>query len=285
MSASILTKTKKIVTINAGIYGSNRLRHNPYINHCCGAEINHSNGKLKKQSIETITYDVNEKFPEDKIAQLFSAGSSELAQVTASSDSFQFTINPLLTEFVVQTAEDTATTNVSAGILNSLLKQWDKAAYIGSANVGITNNPKLVTTAAQAVTDLPSLLAAFDVAGVELKNLGLRQSDFSSVSIGYTSGLSSVFNGNFGASLKPNAEIINAKFGGGSDEIPTFCSGAGKYIELYYRPMITLHHGVIPSLYSTEDGAHKLTISNLFAMETCAVEIEERGAIVRIPVS
>ena len=288
MSASVLTASRQITEINNHLYGSNRLaQYKPYINHIVGQAINHSTGHLDVVNKKTFTYDVNEQFPDDQLAAHFSAGATELNQLTASAKSYQLTINPLVVELIIKSSQSANHANSKASALRKLLEQWDASSYKGwSGNQGVANNSNLSTLASKAVDNIDKLVDAVNVGIASLKSLGLRDSDLAQVSLGYTHQLSTLFNSFSNANkTQQNKDVINKLVGGGCHEIPPICSGDGKYIELYARPLITLHHGAIPSVYSVEKGAHGLTESNLFAMETTAIEVQEKGAIVRIPIS
>ena len=291
MAASVLTQNRASTEINNALYGSNRLQaYECYIHHCIGAAVNHSSGSLDEVDKKTLTYDVNEKFPDQQIAEYFSAGASELSQLTASAKSFAFSINPLVVEFIIKSSQSANHTNSKATALRRLLEQYDASAYIGfGGNQGIANNGGLVTLgeqAASAATNIDKLIDAVNLGIDSLKNIGLRDSDLADVSLGYTSQLSKIFNA-FSDATKThqNKEVIKKLAGGGCQEIPSTCAGGGKYIELYARQLITLHHGAIPSVYNVEKGPHGLTENILFAFETTAIEAQEAGAIVRIPIS
>jgi hypothetical protein len=287
MATNVLTINEEMVEQNASLFGSNRLRYNMYSNFMVGAEKNYSNGKLQNAKHKSITWDVLQKFPEDKLAQVLKSSSTEFAQAQAISKEFKYKQMPFCVEFTLSNLDNVSTTNINAGILNNLLKQYDEVTYKGGiGNQGLENNQNIITLDAMPATDISEMLAATSTAFNEMKQIGIRQSDFSNVAIGYTSGVAQLLtNINITQSMT-NHKVFNDAFTASpKDEIPTILSGSNEYIEIYYRPMVTLHHGASPSLYSTEMGKHGLDLFSLFAFESTAIEIEEKGAVVRVPVT
>ncbi|CAH9011436.1 conserved hypothetical protein [Vibrio phage 236O40-1] len=289
MPTNILYKDQVMEEQNDRIYGSNRIRYMPWVNKIVGAEVNKSSGRLEEADYKQVNYDVLQKFPLDKVAEAIKASSTELAQVEAKPGEFNYTRLPIGVEFVMSNLKQANMANVEAGIINELNKQFDNEAYVGSyGNTGVANNPNMVTLAAVSVTDMKTFLGAVNTGLQAQKDaLGLTDSDMGDVLIGYTSKVSELLN-NISADSVTGRKIFNDTYPDPSkDEIPTalYDGKTIQFIELYYRPMLTQHHGAAPGLYNREPGKHGLSQSSLFTYESVAIEAESKGAIVRVPLN
>lgn len=286
MSTNILYRDDEQLRSNDAIYGTNKVRYMPWIHRIIGAERNHSNGKLGELSIKEIGYDLAGKFPDQKLAEVIKASSTELAQANAVPREFKYNKSVLAVEFVMSNLKDANMSNVEAGILNELLKQYDVEGYKGSlGNVGITNNPMLETTNAQASATIDALLAAIAVGQSAMKDaLGITDDDFSSVMLGYSSKVSDILKLRSGDIT--GRKIVSDTYANlDMQEIPKIITNTTEYLEFYYKPMLTLHHGASPSKYNTEETGHGLKKSSLFVYESVGIESESKGAIVRVPLT
>lgn len=286
MPANILYKDDEMLESNNSIYGTNKVRYTPWINKIVSSETNHSNGKLGEMSIKEIGYDLTQKFPEDKLAQVIKSTSTELAQAHANPREFVYTKSVLGVEFVISNMKNANMSNVEAGILNELMKQYDADGYSGSlGNKGVVNNPMLVTGENKLlVTDIDSLMGAITAGRKLMKDsIDITDGDFSSVLMGYSGGISDIMD-------KKSGDVTGRKMVSDTfptlamEEMPKFISGGSQYLEFYYKPMLKMHHGAAPSKYNTEAGKHGLSSSSLFIYESIGIEAEAKGAIVRVPV-
>lgn len=290
MPSNILYRNDDMLESNNEIYGTNKVRYVPWINRIVGSEKNYSNGKLGEMTIKSIGYDLTQKFPESKLAQLIKATSTEFAQATANPREFSYTKSVLGVEFIISNLKGADMSNVEAGILNELMKQYDVDGYSGGfGNKGVNNNPVLVETASAAISTIDTLMDAISKGRKTMKDkLGITDDDFSDVLMGYSSGIADVYNKRTGDTT--GRKMVKDTFPDiEMGEIPKFITdsvGADKqYLEFYYKPMLKMHHGAAPSKYNTEEGAHGLSASSLFVYETIGVEGEATGAIVRVPVT
>lgn len=287
MTTNILTKDQEIVEINNAVVGSARLRYNPYIRHCIGNEDDHYDGQLREKIHKTVDYVVAQGFPEDKFAEAITSAATEFAQAQGKTVSSVYNRLPIVIEFVVSELQDVSVNNVYAGILNNMLKQFDRLAYNGGyGNKGINGNANVTILPTVSVTDVPSILSAVSKGYAELRKVGVRKSDYSGVAVGMTSGVASFLDSNMIETESGMSLLENTYKDSEIDEIPVTVYGiTTEYIELYFRPMITIEHGAVPSVYSQESRNHGLDMSTLFAFESMAIKIEEKGAVVRIPVT
>lgn len=289
MPTNILYKDSLMEEENNRIYGSNRIRYIPWVNRIVGAEVNKSSGRLEEANYKQVNYDVLQRFPQDKVAEAIKASSTELAQIDAKPGEFNYNRLPVGVEFVMSNLKQANMANVEAGIINELNKQFDNEAYVGSyGNTGIDNNPNKIDHASVAVSDMKTFLQAVNSGIQGMKNaLGLTDSDLNNVLVGYTSKVSETLN-NIYADSTTGRKIFDDTFPAlAKDEIPAalYDASTTQYIELYYRPMLTQHHGSAPGLYNREPGKHGLSQSSLFTYETVAVEAEAKGAIYRVPLT
>lgn len=283
MPTNVLYKDQDMVEEVDRAYGTGRITYMPWVNKIIGAEVNHSNGKLECSDFKEVAYDLLQKFPEDKLAEVVKAASTEFAQANAVPREFKYSKQPLAVEFIISNLKSGNFSNVEANIINELRKQLDKDTYTGAyGNSGVSNNSKLVTGDSVVIDDLSALMTVVSAAQTQMKDyLNITDDDFTNVMIGYTSEASKFLNTVSGDSI--GRDLFNRAFTSEKGEIPSNISGGSQYIELYYKPMIIQHHGAMPSLYNREDGKHGLSASSLFAYETAALEVEAQGAVLRVP--
>ena len=190
---------------------------------------------------------------------------------------------------IISNLKNVNTSNAKASIMNSLLKQWDHGGYTGThGNLGVAGNPNLVTMPSKSISDIKTLLAAINDGIEEMKkeeNLGITDNELSGVLIGYTGKVSSILKNVFTDGSTGKALMEAAFPEPEKGEIPASLAGSTEYLELYYKPMITQWHGAIPSQYATEQGKFGLSEDALFTYETVALELEEKGCVVRIPLT
>ncbi|AUR98969.1 hypothetical protein NVP1259O_07 [Vibrio phage 1.259.O._10N.286.48.F4] len=285
MPSNILYSNDQMLEENNAIYGTNKVRYVPWINRVVSTETNHSNGSLGEVSVKEVGYDLTQKFPENKLAQVIKATSTELAQANANPRSFEYHKTVMGVEFVISNLKNANMSNVEAGILNELMKQYDVDGYNGSlGNQGIENNAMLVATSEMTVTDIDSLMLAIGAGRKALKaNTDITDQDFSDVLVGYTDGISDILDLKSGDIT--GRKMVSDTFPlGEMAEMPKFISDGAQYLELYYKPMLKMHHGAAPSKYNTDAGSHGLSSKSLFVYESVGVEAESKGAIIRVPV-
>lgn len=287
MTTNILTKSPEAIEINNALVGSAKVRYLPYIRHCIGNELDHYDGQLRETVHKTVTFAVAQGFPEDKFAEAITSAATEFAQAQGISKTSVYNRLPIAIEFVVCEMQGANTNNINAGILNNMLKHFDRLAYNGGyGNAGIAGNSNVTTMPAVSVTDIPSMLAAFSNGYGELRKVGVRKADYNGVAIGMTSGVASFLTSNMVETESGMTLLENTYKESPVDEIPSEVFGiTDEYIELYFRPMVTLEHGAVPALYNTETRRHGLDMASLFIFESMAIDIEEKGAVVRIPVT
>lgn len=285
MTSNILYKDREQLEENNALYGTNRVRYMPWINRIVGTEANHSTGSLGELSIKEIGYDLAQKFPEDKLAKVIKATSTEIAQAHAIPREFEYNKSVMAVEFTFSNMKNANMTNVEAGILNEIAKQYDSDGYAGSlGNHGVENNPNTDTIASMPCNTIDELIAVISAARKRMKDMiDITDGDFGSVLVGYTSGVSGTLDkksGDITGRKMVNDTFPDEEFG----EIPKFVA-TGEYVELYYKPMLKMHHGAAPSRYNQEAGKHGLSTSSLFTYESIGIEAEAKGAIVRVPVT
>lgn len=289
MPATILYRDDEMLEENNDIRGSNRIRYMPWINRIIGAEQNKSDGTLKEADYKDISYDALQKFPEDQLAKILKPAQTEINTVDLISSEFKYNRVVVGVKMVISNLKSVNTSNAKASIMNSLLKQWDHGGYTGThGNIGLTDNPNTVTMPAQSITDIKTLLAAINLGITEMKkeeNLGITDNELGGVLIGYTGKVSGILKNVFTDGSTGKALLDSAFPESEKGEIPASLAGSTEYLELYYKPMITQWHGAIPSQYASEEGDFGLSEKTLFTYESAALELEDKGCVIRIPIS
>ncbi len=289
MPATILYRDDEMLEENNDIRGSNRIRYMPWINRIIGAEQNKSDGTLKEADYKEISYDALQKFPEDQLAKILKPAQTEISTVDLKATEFTFNKVAVGVQMIISNLKNVNTSNAKASIMNSLLKQWDFGGYTGThGNLGVAGNPNVVTLSSAAITDMKSLLATIGLGISEMKkeeNLGITDNELSSVLIGYTGKVSAMLKNVFLDGTTGKALLEAALPEPEKGEIPVTLAGSTEYLELYYKPMITQWHGAVPSQYATEQGKFGLSEDALFTYETVALELEEKGCVIRIPLT
>lgn len=289
MPATILYRDDEMLEENNDIRGSNRIRYMPWINRIIGAEQNKSDGTLKEADYKEISYDALQKFPEDQLAKILKPAQTEINTVDLKSSEFRYNRVAVGVQMIISNLKNVNTANAKASIMNSLLKQWDFGGYTGThGNLGVNGNPNLITLSAQAITDVKTLLAAINLGVAEMKkeeNIGITDNELGGLLIGYTGKVSGLLKNVYDDGSTGKALLDSAFPEPEKGEIPAALAGSTEYLEIYYKPMITQWHGAIPSQYATEQGKFGLSEDALFTYETVALELEEKGCVVRIPIS
>lgn len=291
MPATILYRDDEMLEKNDEVMGSNRIRYMPWVNGIIGGEKNHSDGTLKEADYKDITFDAVQKFPEDQLAKILKPAQTEIATVDMNSKEFRYTRVVQGVKMVISNLRENNTVNAKASIMNSLFKQWDYMAYVGAyGNLGIKDNPSQVTAASVAITDIKTLITAIS-AGIEAmkKAIDITDNELGQVKIGYTANVSTVLAEIFSDGSTGRDLLMKAFPQPERGEIPSSISdlyGDGaQFVEIYYKPMITQHHGAIPSEYANEDGEFGLSKKTLFTFESVGFELEEKGCVYRIPMT
>lgn len=296
MPATILYRDDDMLEENNDIRGSNRIRYMPWSNRITSAERNHSSGNaLKEGSFKEMNYDALQKFPEDQLARILKPAQTEIPTADIVSSEFRFNLTASAVKIIVSNMKNVNTANAKASIINSLLKQWDFECYGGAyGNVGVEKNPKWTEISpAAAVGDIKALIKAISSALANVKDeLQITDDNFSEIIIGYTGGISEMMTNIYLESGITGLDSLKKAFPSIEfGEIPKVISNdptdgtAREFFEIYYKPMITQHHGSIPSQYATEEGEFGLSEKVLFAYESAAFELEEKGCITRQPVT
>lgn len=286
MPTNVLTLKKTMLKENNEIFGKNKIIYMPWSNMIIGAEQNYSNGTLNVDQIKTIDYKNLQEFPDDVVAELLTPASTELPQANVVPTEFIYNRNPVVVQLISSNLQKVALANAEAGIINNLRKKFDYDTYNGSyGNTGVANNPNFIQGSGVAISDLSSLMAATNQGIQMLKDLlGITDNDLGSVLIGYTSKVSAILNANTGTVIarslfKQAFETVQ------TGEIPKLITGGQQYLEFYFKPMIEQHHGAMPAAYNRENGEHGLSVKSLFAYETAALRLEEKGTVYRIPIT
>ena len=286
MPATILYENRDMIDTNESISAKNRINYQPYVNHIVGTATNKSAGNLREAQYTELSFDALQQFPADRLAKLLKPAATEIATADLVSSEKRYHRAVEAVKVVVSNLKDVNTSSAFASILNSLDRQWDHDAFTGMrGNIGLSDNPNMMTLPAMAMTTPEELIAAI-ARGVQVMktNLHITDTDLPNVAHGYTAGVSELlgqFNAQTGDVVR---DLVNKAFPDlDAMEIPASISGETDYIELFYRPMLELQHGAIPSQYASESGDFGLSQKTLFVYETATIWLDEKFAGIRIP--
>ncbi|MDG3034182.1 hypothetical protein P7245_22405 [Vibrio parahaemolyticus] len=290
MAATILYSDDELLEVNNDVSASNRIAYNAYTaNLLAGAARNHSNGELREESIKTINYDLVQNSPEDfdAMAQIIKPLTTEFHQANVMPRESSYNRVVIGDELKTSALKNISVANARAKLINNLNKLWDFYAYTGGGvNTGVSDNSYVVSLTALPMTTVHEVNAAI-TAGIETMKsyLGIGDSDMTNVSVGYTNGISPVLSTIFESGDIARKLITDAhpsvKFG----QVPRALSKGDDYIEISYRPAVEIDHGALPGFYSEEKGKHGLSSELLAVFESARVNLDETGAIVRVPAS
>lgn len=285
MPATVLYADRDMLEVNNDISAANRLKPMSYVNRIIGASDNKSDGQLHEANYIDVRYNALQTFPDDDLAKKIKPLTTEIATADIVPEQQKYNRGVVGVKIVISNLKKVDPANAKASIINSLDKQWDRDAYVGThGNIGVSDNPKLAEEAAMPMATIDEVLAAIDAGIQKQKNqLGITDAQLADIAVGYTSSISKLLNsvhssGKNGRTLikeaYPDIEMI---------EMPAYIADGVERLEINYRPMLLLNHGAIPSQYATDDGEFKLSEKTLFVYESAAIQLDESCAIVRIP--
>lgn len=287
MGSNVVVANQELLTVNDQLYGSTRLSMVvPTVAAYAGSEKNYSDGSLKNQIQKTLNYDLVQRFPDDGLAELINSVATEIAQANIHTKSFEYVRRALLVEIQYSNLDAVGKTQPRARMIAELMKKYDYLSYMGFfSNFGVDKNPNRVDQANQAVGDLGAAIKATNLGLKQLKDMGWNKNNMAEVTIAYTSTLSDKLDSVGAGREKSDMTLFmenfeNARF----IELPKYVNQASR-IEIALRPLVTHHHASMPSLYNSYTMPNGLTEVDMFALETSTIEIEEKGAVQRIPIT
>lgn len=284
MNSDVMSSDELMIEITDGIYGDNRIDYMLFVMGMCGNEQTYGNGSLEESAHSQVRYDVTQKFPADQFVAALKSTQTEIPQVHGAPKKFNYYQYAFGVEFILSKMSGVNATNIMAGISKNLLKSFDSKAYLGDqSNAGVVDNPNGVETSAAWTTDYATLKSAFDAAMIRLRSAtDITMANYTSVQFCFTATIGNVLNqtDNYNVS---NLEKLQKSYPGVIfREIPSTLEKDTDVFTLSYSPMMTFHRGALPSVNAQEQGKYGKSTDTLFAYESTAVEVEEKGALQRV---
>lgn len=290
MNSNVITKNDEMVNMTDSAYGAIST-HIPFTPRLCGGEPKvYEASHLVRVKFKQISYAITQSFPEDQLSAALDGTMTEIPQITAKASLFNFNRYPEGVEFIFSEmdgmkAQDIA--EINGETLKELLKKWDYNSYhgkwAGNENDGFVSNAKASTVYAGAGTNSYSgLVAAIGANLREMRDIFSLQS--TDIQIALPSKVDSLLDGvnsQTGTSLR---DEIEATYRGVSFiSLPSFLDSEDVQFTMTALPYVRFYRGAIPAIYSTAPGdAHGLSTSELFTLESAAVECKKAGAIRKI---
>ena len=290
MPSNILVKDgdQTIIQRNNEIYGKNRMALvSPVCQAYSGDDVNYSSGGIGNSDHKIITWDIIQQFSNGKFGDLIASSATELSQVNVKSSDFNYSRRAIGLEVQKSTLDTNVDmNNPGASIIQNLWKAYDFQTYIGgTGSTGIEGNSRLVTLTAQGGTTLSAIIAAVQVGLNNLLPLGWRHGDFSMIAIGITDDVVTKLSAVRDGSDKTDYQVLMEAYPGATwVNLPHYMQKTSM-IEIALKPLVKHHHGADPSLWNSYTHPSGLGASDIYMYETAAVEIEEAGAVTRVPLT
>ena len=283
MNSNVLAQNPEMAEQTDAIYGSNKINYQLFVMGLCESNpVQHSGGTLTEQEHKQITYDVAQKFPTDKFASVLKSTATEIAQVHGVAKEFTYSQYPIAVEFILSNIQKVNPINIKAGIIKNLLKKFDYEGYVGvNGNYGIKTNPNTVSNS-KAITAYASLVTALTGAVSRARAVGdITSDDLGRLTFAYSGGVAKMLNVIDSTAQLSNLNKLKMIF---PDmvfkEIPSNLEDDAETLFYVVIPeMMTFHYASIPAQFAEERGRYGLSTENLFTYESCAIEVEEKGAI------
>lgn len=284
MNSDVMSNDLEMIQITDGIYGDNRVDYMLFVMGMCGNEQTYGSGNLEESNHSQVRYDVTQRFPRDQFVAALKSTQTELPQIHGAPKKFNYYQYAFGVEFILSKMTGINANNIMAGISKNLLKSYDSLCYLGDqSNAGIVNNPNGVETAQSWANDYATLKAAFDACMIRLRSAtDITSANYSSVQFCYTATVGNVLTQTDNYNVSNIEKLMKSYPNIVLREIPNTLETDTDIFSLSYSPMLTLHRGALPSVNAQEQGKYGKSTDTLFAYESTAVEVEEKGALQRV---
>lgn len=287
MGSNVVVKDQALIEVNAGLYGSPRLSMtSPIVTQYARNEKDYG-GDLQNAEHKKLIWDLVQRFPTANLAKLVNSTSTEIAQANVTRKEFEYLRRAFLVSIEYSNLDKSVDkVQPQARMLSELWKQYDYLAYNGFfGNTGVANNPNIVNRTAVATPTLDHVIEEIYAQIGAMRAIGYNGSDLSLLTVAIDTTTQSSLGTIQGASDGSDWKKLQNEFSGVNFQILPDYLGRGGRIETALTPLITHHHASMPSLYNDYDSADGMTNHNMFALETSAMELEEKGAIQSAPVT
>ena len=285
MNSNVISKDTELVQKSDGLYGEAKIDYMAFVIGMCGApEALYENSDFDEVNHKKVAWTLSQRFPQDEFLVALKSTQTELAQVHGKPTEFQYSQYPYGIEFIYKKAKGYNADSIKAQTIKEMLKSWDTNAFNGDGvNQGITNNDNAETNSQAWAGDYTTLKTAVDAIVLKLRNAtDITSSDYGNVQIGYDSNVYNVINQTDTNNVS-NLERLQKSYPGiVFVEIPSNLvkkvAGEG-YLTGAYRPMLRMHRASLPSIEAVASGKYGKSEDTLFGAESCAVEVEVKGAL------
>jgi hypothetical protein len=300
MSSNYAVKREELRTVNDELYGSSKMGLiTPIVNGmvAAGNDVDYYDGKLRNQNKVDVDWVLGQSFPtESAILKYRTKTDNEHHQLTAHTKEFEYKRRALTAEMVYSTLEDAKKVNPRQQAIRESWKQYDYLSYHGFfGNYGVSNNPKLITTENQDIDSVSALNGTIrGVMDTYFRPLGWNDSMMSMITLNMTSDIAAFLTAaSVGNTALDQTIFNNALKGTNGQEArqqvmqPYLLANqtVKTKIDLCINTMLKHHHGAVPSLYNSGEVDRNDEEWDRFAMETAALEVEEHGALVSVPIT
>ncbi|EPW7384736.1 TPA: hypothetical protein ACMD15_003397 [Vibrio cholerae] len=286
MATGILYYDEDTLKENDSILGSSRIAYNPWCIKISDEKIDHSNGQLEESSVKRVSYDLVQSVSDgDNIGSIIKAMTTEISQVNVSPITSVYNKAVWATQLPESVLRSANADKAKAKLVNDMKRLWDGYAYHGGGiNIGVKDNPSHLKMSEMPMTSPAELNAAITAAYEKAKELlGVSDDDKVYFTLGYTTKISPFFTVFPDGVEKTARELISQAHPSlVLGQIPAGLTGGEDFLELYYRPGITLDHGAVPALYRTRE-VDEFTKRSTYVFETPKISYDEKGVIIRIP--
>lgn len=282
MKSNVMTVDKEMVSLNASLYGLNRIKYRPLALSIAGNTKTYDNG-VKEKSHKVITWDVAQKFPSDQLAEIMKPTMSELPQVHFLPSEFTYNQYAKTVEAKISAAFGGDVTNGQAGALQELWKEWDSLVMKGEGfNEGFIGHSKATIKAASALSFATLTSEAIEALGNIKSMSGITSDELGRVLFVHDSKITAMLDKYESGSELTNREKFEKQFPGmvlvEAPQAVFASAGTGKFL-MVLREMVTIHHASLPAVYAVATGKYGLDADTLYTYESVGVELEQEGAI------
>ena len=284
MTTNVISRDAELVRKSNELYGSQKITYLAFTPSLCGNRKPYQSTGLMETKHHNVTWQLAQRFPNDDFLQAIKATQTEFTQVHGKPTKFSYTQFSYAIEFTYMLSQGISNIDgIKAETINNMLMQWDNLAYNGDGvNVGIIDNPN-----AEKIEQL-DYHGTYDslktCVGTAIKRLraatGITSRDYHNVQLSHCSHIYDILTDTDNHNVSNQERLQKSYSGIKFVETPSNLSSsdAPEFI-LSYKPMVTLHHGAMPSIDSTEKGKYGKSENTLFGADSTGVEIEKKGAI------
>ncbi|AUR91869.1 hypothetical protein NVP1166O_08 [Vibrio phage 1.166.O._10N.261.51.C7] len=287
MGSNVVVKDNELIETNNGLYGTPRLGMVTPIITQYARNTQAYGGELQNAEHKKLIWDLVQRFPAEQLAKLVNGTATEIAQANVTRKQFEYLRRAFLVNIEYSNLDKNVDkTQPQARMLSELWKQYDFLGYNGFfGNTGVVNNPNITDRSTVANPTLDLVIEEIYGQIAAMRSIGYNGSDLSLLTVAIDSTTQSSLGTIQGASDGSDWKKLQNEFQGVNFQLLPDYLGRGGRIETALTPLVTHHHASMPSLYNNYDSIDGLTNYNMFALETSAIELEEKGAIQSAPVT